>query len=341
MRRNFLILFGLLCLTVVANPGAAIADDMLKLVGSYSRPDSIPFPKSNLFSEAKSELGKTLYFDPRLSKSGTQSCATCHNPSFSWEDGMPKGVGHGHKELGRATPTILNLAWDDLYFWDGRANSLEEQALGPIESGAEMAMDLQQMVANLKSIKGYKELFEAAFPKISNEDLITKENVAKAIATFERTVISGIAPFDKWVAGDQTAISASAKRGFEVFNDKGNCSACHSGWRFSDGSFHDIGLNDEDMGRGTILKQVEPMQHAFKTVGLRNIDQRGAYMHNGSYSTLEEVVDHYDSGFERRASLSDDVRKLGLSDQEKLDLVNFLKSLTSKDEPVTIPVLPR
>ncbi|MBN8531305.1 MAG: c-type cytochrome [Alphaproteobacteria bacterium] len=312
--------------------------DLPKLKAQYKRPKDIPHPKENPYSQAKATLGKALFFDPRLSRSGVMSCATCHNPSFSWGEWHEKGVGDFHKVLGRKDPTVLNLAWDELYFWDGRADSLEAQALGPIEAEGEMNMKLDSAVGILKSIKGYRPLFEAAFP--GEKEPITKENIGKAIATFERTIVSGEAPFDRWIKGDEKAISAEAKQGFELFNTKAKCASCHSSWRFSDGSFHDIGLPSKDVGRGAHL-DLAKMKHAFKTVGLRNIDQRAPYMHDGSVKTLEEVVDHYDKGFVKRPSLSDIITPLGLTPEEKKSLVAFMKTLTSVDAPVTLPILPQ
>ena len=330
-----------LAVGMISGPSSLHATEIDDLKRDYERPAEIPYPEENPYSKEKEELGKMLYFDPRLSKSGTQSCATCHNPSLGWEDALALGVGHEHKPLGRATPTILNLAWDEMFFWDGRADSLEEQALGPIESSAEMAMNLDIMLGILDGVAEYETLFKAAFPDDQDGDIITKEKVAMAIATYERGVISGEAPFDRWINGDEDAISASAKRGFLLFNKKANCAACHSGWNFSDSSFHDIGIDDADIGRGAILKQILPMQHAFKTVGLRNIDRRAPYMHNGAYQTLEDVIEHYDNGFVQRDSLSDEMKQLNLTKAEKRDLLAFLKTLTSKDKPVELPDLPR
>lgn len=304
----------------------------------YARPNSIPFPKDNPYSEAKAQLGKTLFFETRLSRSKVMSCATCHNPGFGWTDGNPRGVGDYHKILPRKGPTLLNLAWDELFFWDGRAEGLEKQALGPMQGKDEMHMPLSQQVDDLKAIHEYLPLFKAAFP--DDGDPINPENIAKAFATYERTIVSGEAPFDRWVKGDEKAISLEAKRGFLLFNTKTNCAACHSGWRFSDGSFHDIGLNDKDIGRGEWLS-LTSMQHAFKTMGLRNIDRRAPYMHNGSMATLMDVVDHYDHGFVKRESLADDIKPLHLSLQEKLDLIEFLKTLTSKDASIAIPDMPK
>lgn len=303
----------------------------------YKRPATIPFPKDNPHSPEREELGKALFFDPRLSGSSSISCASCHNPAFSWGDALPKGVGFGSKPVGRRTPTILNVAWGEQYFWDGRANSLEEQALGPVEAAGEMNMPIDQMLAKLKSIKGYEALFEKAYPG----EGITDKTVAKAIATFERTVVSGPAPFDEWVNGNEAAISESAKRGFDTFNTKALCAECHSGWNFTDDGFHDIGVADMDVGRGKVLPGIEAVNHAFKTPTLRNVAHRGPYLHGGSEATLREVVEFYNQGGEaKRPSHDINVKPLNLTEQEIDDLCNFMLTLTGKDKPVAVPVLP-
>lgn len=332
--------WGGLLFTAVAssdNDGNAEFDkaQLHKLVEAYQRPTAIPFPEDNPYSDAKSDLGKMLFFDPRLSVSNLISCATCHNPSFAWEDAQPLGSGDKMGQLGRHTPTILNLAWSEVFFWDGRADSLEEQALGPIAAAAEMAQPLDELVEELEVIAGYREAFEAAFPG----DGITEDNIAMAIATFERTVVSNLSPFDRWVRGDGQAISESAQRGFVVFNTKAKCSNCHSGWNFTDDSFHDIGLSSEDLGRSEVLGG-DILKHAFKTPGLRNIVERAPYMHDGSLQSLAEVVDHYDSGFVQRPSLSEEMHKLGLTGEEKSDLIAFLETLSSNDDPIDLPILP-
>jgi len=310
---------------------------MEELKAKYRRPATVPFPKENGFTRDRELLGRTLFFDPRLSSSNFISCATCHNPAFSWGDGLPKGIGHGMKEVGRRTPTILNLAWIEPLFWDGRAPDLEAQALGPIQAPGEMNQSLEATIAKLKDVEGYRRLFEIAYPG----EGITEKTLAKAIATFERTVVSGIAPFDEWVAGKEDAISASAKRGFMLFNTKAQCSACHSGWSFTDGSFHDIGLASPDLGRGKLIPNVQRMQHAFKTPTLRNVDHRGPYMHDGSVATLEAVVEYYNSKFVSRPSLSHEIKRLGLTPTDISDIVAFMKTLTSADAPVPVPVVPR
>ena len=304
----------------------------------YRRPETPPFPKENAYTAERVELGKALFFDPRLSGANSIACASCHNPAFDWADGLPKAIGFGSKELGRRTPTILNAAFGELMFWDGRASSLEEQALGPIQSPGEMNMPLEKMVGTVNSIPGYGPLFEKAYPG----EGATTNTVAKAIANFERTVISGAAPFDHWIAGREDAISDSAKRGFDLFNTKANCAACHSGWNFTDNGFHDIGLPGKDIGRGKLLPDIEVSQYAFKTPTLRNVARRGPYMHDGCEKTLEETVELYDAGGRvKRPSLAAEVKPLHLAADEKRDLCNFMLTLTSKDAAVEIPILPR
>ncbi|HEV2149864.1 MAG TPA: cytochrome c peroxidase [Longimicrobiaceae bacterium] len=302
----------------------------------YTRPDSTPFPAENPYTEARAHLGKVLFFDPRLSDSNILSCGSCHNPGFSWGDGLPRGVGHGMKTLDRRTPTILNAAWAEALFWDGRASTLEEQALGPITSSAEMNMDEKRLVEKLRAIRGYQPLFEAAYPG----EGISPATVGKALATYQRTIVSGTSPFDRWVSGDEGAISEEAKRGFELFNDKANCAACHSGWRFTDDSFHDIGVPGSDRGRGAVL-DLDIVQFAFKTPTLRNVTERAPYMHDGSEKTLEDVIELYDLGGRvKRASLSDEIRPLRLTSDEKRALVAYMRTLSSVDAPVDIPTFP-
>lgn len=241
------------------------------------------------------------------------------------------------KELARRSPTILNVAWADLLFWDGRAESLEQQALGPIASEREMNQPVEAVVRTLNGISEYRLLFEQAYPG----QPISEKTVARAIATFERTIVSGDAPFDKWIAGDEGVISDNAKHGFDLFNGKAGCARCHMGWNFTDNGFHDIGMESTDRGRGVYLP-LEAMQFAFKTPTLRNVDRRAPFLHDGSTQTLEGVVDFYDNGGRvKRPSLSPEILPLHMTPKEKEDLVEFLKTLTSKDKTIELPVLPR
>jgi cytochrome c peroxidase len=301
----------------------------------FVRPEATPFPVSNPYEERKAHLGQMLFFEPRLSGSKWISCASCHNPSLSWGDGLPRGIGDGMKTLGRRTPTILNLAWADLVMWDGRKTGLEDQAFGPITTPAEMNGTIDEAVSRISAIDAYQKEFK----KVFGDEGISARTIPLAIATYERTIVSGKAPFDRWINGDETAISDEAERGFDVFVGKGNCVACHSGWNLTDNGFHDIGLPDKDIGRGAWLK-IQSMQHAFKTPTLRDVDRRGPYMHDGSVATLADVIDHYDSGGVVRASLSDEVKPLHLTAAEKQALLVFLGTLTGDNPPVTLPVLP-
>lgn len=305
------------------------------LKAQYQRPDTVPFPAENPYQVEKAALGKMLFFDPRLSEHQNLSCASCHNPSFGWESPLPLSVGSQNTSLPRHSPTIINMAWGEDYFWDGRATTLEEQALGPIESKVEMNLSLEDLVTRLKGVEGYQTLFAKVF-----SDGITANNVARAIATFERTVVSGVAPFDRWVEGDESAISESAKRGFNVFNKEGRCADCHSGWNFTDNSYHDIGLSTADEGRMLIDDSSEQNRFAFKTPGLRNIKQRAPYMHNGSMPNLNTVVSHYVAGGVERPSRSEKLKPVPLSQQQMNDLVAFLETLQGEDKPMTLPMLP-
>jgi cytochrome c peroxidase len=336
---------GLLALAVItaplASPHAHAAmtagrAQIAKLMDLYRRPADIPAPPDNPITPAKAALGQALFFDPRLSGSGVISCASCHNPSLGWQDGLAKGVGDHGARLARRTPTILNLAWSTPLFWDGRAATLEDQAKVPMAAGAEMNLPHAKVVAQVKAIPGYRAAFAAAFP---GQD-IDIEKIAEAIATYERTVVSGRSRFDAWIGGDDGAISAAAQRGFVLFNTTAQCASCHSGWRFTDDGFHDIGLAGDDPGRGGILPKLAILDHAFKTPTLRNVADRPPYMHDGSMRTLEEVVDHYDHGFIRRPSLADQIKPLGLSAQDRADLIAFLRTLSSHDAAVVAPTLP-
>jgi cytochrome c peroxidase len=318
-------------------PTPASTSDLQSLRANFERPTSIPQPKSNPITADKVALGQMLFFDPRLSGSGAISCATCHNPGLGWGDGLSKGLGHLGSQLGRHTPTILDVAFGEPYFWDGRAATLEDQAKGPLTSAKEMSMSAASALPRLRSLPGYTQAFSRAYPG----QAISLDTIAMAIASFERTVISGDAPFDRWVKGDDKAISSAAVRGFVLFNGKANCAVCHSTWRMSDDGFHDVGVNDADRGRAAIAPGIVQLEQAFKTPTLRNINQRAPYMHDGSLPTLAAVIDHYDGGFEKRPSLDTNIHALGLTPREKADLLAFLDTMTSDDEPVTLAALPQ
>ena len=314
-----------------------ITSSIANVSSNYLRPQIIPIPEDNFPTEARVELGKNLFFDPRLSGSNWISCGTCHNPAMGWSDGLPTAIGNGQKTLGRATPTIINSAFNVLQMWDGRFRSLEQQALGPIGAPGEMHQDVKELLKELSKISGYKQLFENAYPG----EGITEKTIAKAIASFERTIISTDSPFDEWVKGDKSALSGEAIRGFELFEGKAKCVKCHSGYNFTDNGFHNIGLkNAKDMGRFAIRK-VKINKGAFKTPTLRDIAKTAPYMHNGEYETLDQVVEHYNRGGVSKKSLDPNITPLNLSHQEKSDLVAFLNSLSGKPMKITIPELPQ
>lgn len=303
----------------------------------YKRPEAIPFPDYNPYTPEKAALGKMLYFDPRVSAGQNMTCASCHNPSFGWEAPLDLAIGSQNTPLGRHAPTVLNQAFaTDFYFWDGRASTLEDQAKGPIQADVEMNMPLDQLVTRLSGVDGYRTWFARVFP----DEGITEDTIVQAIATYERTVVSSYAPFDAWIDGDENAISDSAKRGFDLFTGKAQCSACHTGWNFTDNQFHDIGLPTEDVGRAGVDNSDIKNLHAFKTPGLRDTTQRQPFMHNGSLADLEAVIVHYASGGIQRPSLSTKMQALDLSEQDFKDLVAFVESLTGEATVVALPRLP-
>ena len=318
-----------------AGTGTASAQ-ALSLRDGYRRPTEIPFPASNPYTPEKAALGKALFFEPRLSGAENMTCSSCHNPSFGWEARTETSVGAQNTRLPRHAPTVLDTAWVRPFFWDGRAPSPEEQAKGPIQAPAEMNLPLDQAVARLRAVPGYRARFDRIFPGQG----VTADTIVAAIATFERTVVSSYAPFDAWVDGDDEAISPAAKRGFALFTGPAGCSGCHSGWNFTDNRFHDIGTSTSDLGRGALEPDNPLARYAFKTPSLRDTAQRSPYMHNGMFPTLDAVVAHYVGGGIDRPSRSPLMRPVALNPSEFRDLVAFLGTLTGAKQAVTLPVLP-
>lgn len=314
------------------------SDDMTK----WLRPAEVPQPKDNKLTPERIELGKLLFFDKRLSASGEINCATCHHPKRGWTDLEPvsKAIGAGRGP--RNSPTILNTAFGTRQFWDGRAKTLEKQALGPMEADVEMNMPLKVLVPKLNDIKGYQELFKEAYPQ--SQGNITKEYLAQAIASFERTVLSTTAPFDSYAMGDEKAISKQAKQGFELFTNKAHCVDCHDKFNFSDGSFHNIGLHDgelqgKELGR-YLTKRRAAWYGVFKTPTLRDITKSGPYFHDGSVQTLTEATSICASGGRYKNDVKNKSTYIvdrNLTEGEISKIVEFLKTLTGPDMELTIP----
>jgi cytochrome c peroxidase len=334
-RHSFTLLIALAAFaTGIAS--ASGADD-LAMKAKYRRPAEIPFPATNPYTPEKAALGKALFFDPRLSGHQNMTCASCHNPSFGWEVPLRGAIGAQNTMLARNAPTVLNQAWvGPSHFWDGRASSLEEQAKGPIEAEVEMNLPLSEAARRLETIPDYRKWFDTVFPKQG----INGDTIVKALATFERTVVSGYAPFDAWIDGDEQAIPDAAKRGFMLFNGKAACARCHTGWNFTDNKFHDVGIATTDIGRALVEPDNPKALHAFKTPGLRDITHRAPYMHDGSLPDLETVVVRYIDVGTDRPSLSPELQKIELAPGEIADLIAFLKTLTGRNQTVSLPVLP-
>ena len=300
-------------------------------------PEKVTAPKDNPTTPAKVELGKKLFFDLRLSGDNKMSCATCHMPEKAYGDGLALSPGAGGKPLGRNTQTCLNVGFFKTFFWDGRAASLEEQALGPIQSTVEMNQNLDDLEAELAALPGYVTEFKEVFGSKPNRD-----GIAKALAAFQRTLVTGPSPFDRFLAGEKDALSADAKRGLELFRGEAGCIECHSGPLLSDGKFYRLGVSFKDTGRAKITGKKED-RYRFRTPSLRNIAETGPYMHNGSQKTLDDVVTFYFRGIPDSGpdGLSPDTAALdNLSFSDIAPMVEFLKSLSGKAPKVTPPKLP-
>ena len=279
-----------------------------------------------------------LFFDPLLSRSQTRACATCHNPSLSWSDGLPRAVGEDPKGLPIRSPTLIDVAFFEPLGWDGKFKSLESVAFGPILNPANMNMTEPELIARLSAIPGYVDAFTSAF----GDGAITRPRIEASLATFERSIVAGEAPFDRWIKGDDSAISAAAQEGFRLFTGKARCASCHSGPSFSDGSFQDIGTaKDHDIGRGRFFPTSAKLRFAFKTPTLRDVARRAPYMHDGSVATLDDVIELYNKGGVDRPSRSPDIKPLSLTAREKYDLIAFLQTLTASSPVPAGPRLPR
>lgn len=328
--------------------------------------DDFYLPSDNPMSKDKVELGRTLFFDLRLSSDNTVSCATCHSPQTAFSDNRPVSLGVGLGAGDRNAPTIINRAFSREQFWDGRAHSLEEQSKLPLINPKEMAMPSHELlVKKVGDIRGYKSWFKSVFARDVNIN-----DLAKAIAAFERTVVSGNAKYDEFKAGNQHALKETEKRGLALFEGKARCSQCHKGPNFTDEKYHNLGVDWDsvlvDLGRYKVTKKEQDIG-AFKTPTLREIADTAPYMHNGAFTTLEETVAFYNRGgianpfldvemrrpnrtieqmleyYEKKESQIElvpetELVKLNLTKQEQADLVTFLRTLSGQGwQHITAP----
>lgn len=334
MRRRLLGIASLVVLLFLAPLGST--GEHAKEPRLERMPTEIPAPPSNPPSPAKIALGKQLFFDPRLSGDNSKSCASCHLPEKAWADGAAKGKGVRDQALDRNTPTVLNAALMSTLFWDGRANSLEEQALQPITNPKEMDQDLSELVQELNAVEGYARQFREVFGTEA-----TVDGIAKALAAFQRTLVTRNSPLDRYLAGDQDALSREAKQGMKLFLGDAGCIRCHHGPLLSDGKYYSLGVGS-DLGRAKISGRAED-RHRFRTPPLRDVARTAPYMHDGSIASLFEVVEFYYRWLpEKRydGSPTDATALQGNSLSDVFALVAFLESLNGEPPKVEPPTLP-
>ena len=316
----------------IATPAAnAVAATEYKLQIPFGLEETaVVIPADNPLTTEKIELGRILFFDKRLSKDNTVACANCHLAEFAFTDSKPVSTGIGGQKGGRSAPVSFNRVFSSAQFWDGRAATLEEQSVGPFTNPIEHGfVNYDEMLAKMKQIAGYRELFMQVF----GED-ITIDNVGKAIASFQRTVLSGNSPADRADQGqEEGAISDEAKHGLLLFREKARCTKCHSGFNFTDEKFHNLGIgwddNKVDLGRYMVTKNPEDIS-AFKTPTLREIGRSAPYTHDGRFKTLEEVVNFYNQGGVKNPHQDPLIIPLELTEEEKHDLVQFLRTLNGE-----------
>lgn len=321
-----------------------------KDIGVLGKPE---YPADNVWSKEKEQLGKLLFYDPRLSLSKQVACASCHDPELGWGDGRRVSYGHDRQTGKRNAMTVLNTAFYKHLFWDGRAASLEAQAVFPVQDKKEMAQGLQAMVENVRAVKGYQPLFKAAF----NNDSITLLQIQKAIATFERSVVSHKSRFDRFVSGSADALSNDEVVGLHLFRTKARCINCHNTPLFSDNQFHNdgqtlYGSKMEDMGRYEVTHNRKDIG-VFRTPSLREITQTGPWMHHGNFPTIKDVIEYYNLGnpspIQRRVVIdsamlpvtSPILRKLYLTQEEQKCLEAFLSSIGTGVRRPFAPELPK
>ncbi|MCB0777341.1 MAG: hypothetical protein KDB99_13595 [Chitinophagaceae bacterium] len=280
------------------------------------------------------ELGKTLFFDTRLSSSGKISCATCHQPALNWTDGKEKSIGHNGAINKRNSPTIANSWFYKKLFWDGRAKDLQDQAFAPINSESEMNSEMHDLVMKLRKIDGYRQLFKKAF----GSEMINPEMLTKAIATFEKTIVSQKSRFDDFLEGDKEALTNSEIRGLHLFRTKARCMNCHHGALFTDNQFHNIGFSGNDAGYFFVSHQ-DVDSGKFKTPSLRDVMKTGPWMHDGKQTNMEELINLF-SDASMEGNKSDMIKPIRLTTKEKKDLVAFLHAISASATRVQEPIFP-
>ena len=286
----------------------------------------MPVPEADPMTAEKVALGQRLFYDPILSRDGKLSCASCHELQNAFTDAKPVSVGVFGRRGTRRVPALINRGYGSAFFWDGRAASLEEQVLQPIQNPNELGMSTQGVLQRLTNDREYRRQFQAAFQSDP-----TAENLAQALASFVRSILSGDSPLDRFLNGDTGALSPAARRGFDIFRGKGNCTACHMGPNFTDEQFHNTGVAWHDgklldIGRFAVTGK-DGDQGAFKTPTLREVARTSPYMHDGSLATLAKVIDFYNRGGNPNPHLDPELHPLRLTPQEKQALLAFLRAL--------------
>lgn len=311
--------------------GVAQSEDYKLKIPFGLEESAVVIPDNNPLTKEKIELGRLLFFDKRMSADNTIACASCHISKFAFTDGKPVSTGIRGQKGGRSAPASVNRVFSNAQFWDGRAETLEAQSVGPLTNPIEHGFaNHEVMNAKVMKIPGYRKLFKQVF----GDDIITTERVGMAIASFQRTVLSGNSPADRFDQGGEAgAIPEAAQRGLILFRDKARCTKCHSGFNFTDEKFHNLGIgwddNKVDLGRYMVTQNPEELG-AFKTPTLREISRSAPYMHDGRFKTLEEVVNFYNKGGVKNPHQSNLIIPLELTDQEKHDLVEFLRTLNGE-----------
>ena len=311
----------------------------------------VEYPDDNPYSEAKEGLGKKLFFDPRLSASGTLACASCHDPDLGWSDGRRRSFGHARREGRRNSQTVLNSAYYDHLFWDGRAESLEEQAMTAIAGPREMNQGLNLVADGIRNVPEYRRLFRQSF----GDSTITVQRIAQAIATFERGITSRTSDFDRFLQGERDAMTDRQIYGLHVFRTTGQCMNCHSGALLSDDKFHNLGQShlgrpSEDLGRFLVTGDTSDVGK-FRTPSLRDVTYTGPYLHHGLIFSLREVIDMYDRGMPQiiprkeadnplYPEKSPLLEPLDLSDREVEALLEFLEAISTRPRRMSAPDLP-